>query len=211
MFSKNQKSKNNQDLKEQMESVVNESNNVKPPPSDPIPQNPSLMNEEVHVQETSNEPVVGDQFTGKPKSTHPVVVNALQVVKQYVIDMDPKKPQNIETLKKNQVALALALYSIMSTEDNFFKETYTELLTIVKENINGVFSAINRNRGLNDVAVTTLDNVRMNFFTRMVDLMALTAEGKGVENVKRHFDFGRLLDNVKNPVIKRNLTGYYSI
>jgi len=204
---------NQQELEEPMDltgMVVN------PPTTNPV--NPAYqqpnnnVGDEV-VEETGEdpEPIVGDGYVGKPKSKNPIVISALQAVKQYVLDMDPRKPQNVDTLKMNQLSLANALYTILATEDPMFKESYTEVLSIVKSNINTVFSAINRNRGLNDIPLTTLDNGRMNFFTRLLDLMTLTVGGHGTESVKRHFDFGRFLSEAKNPNIQRNINSYYSV
>lgn len=166
--------------------------------------------------------VVVENRGAVPVEQTPEFVEAMDVVKSqtksalyqvlaYCDAMAPGKPQTEKSIQQQQLGLLSNLFTILNAEDKNFPVAYRALLSIVNANKKGAFRVESRARGLNTVAIETIDNKQMRFLTRIVDLLCVNAGINDVDLVKQHINIPRVLESVYNVRIKQNLTQYYSV
>jgi hypothetical protein len=136
--------------------------------------------------------------------------SALGQIADYCKNMHPGKPQTSKSVETNQLVLLNALTIAMSSEDVNFPVVYKAIIAMVRANKTLCFRVTARNRGLNTVALATIDNKNMRFLTRVLDLMVVTSGMADIATVKQHVDMKKLFEAVTNVKIKQNLTAYYS-
>lgn len=135
---------------------------------------------------------------------------ALIAIEEYVVDMHPAKAQTAKSIENNQLKLLNALLTIMIAEDTNFNTVFKAVIALAKAHRNTTFSPTMRNRGLNSIELTTIDNNNMRFLTRIVDVLHVTAGVRDVSQVKGLIDMNKLLSSIANVKAKNNLTAFYS-
>ena len=137
--------------------------------------------------------------------------SALYQIIDYAKKMKPGQPRSALEIQTAQLGLLNNLFIILSAEDEHFHVAYGALLSIVRDNQDGAFRAISRNRGLGTMSMEVMDNKQMRFLTRMLDMIVLTATTVNLSDVPRHMDIKKAVETAYNERIKKNLTNYYSV
>jgi hypothetical protein len=136
--------------------------------------------------------------------------SALTQLLEYVRDMHPGQSQTAATIEANQIKLFNSLFVILISEDVNFSKVFKAVIALVKKHRNDAFKVTMRNRGLNSISLSSMDNKSMRFLTRVVDLLHVASGLNDISKVKEHVDMNKLLDAVTNVRAKQNLTAFFS-
>jgi len=118
---------------------------------------------------------------------------AYQNILDYMVAMAPKKPIQIETGCRHQTRLYSSILSIINNLDSDFNTAYGALLKLVHDNRDGVFHETQIFRFMEHIALPANDRKA---FTRLINLMKVTADPKGRElslkqvSLKNSLEFG---------------------
>lgn len=113
-------------------------------------------------------------------------------IKQYVLDMDPKRPLSSQKGAASQLALYRSIQGIINRQEKHFTSLFTALLKIVKANSKGVFHEHNRHRFMEEVELSSQDRQAL---LNLTTLLCLVADPKGRKAALGMIDLTKSLQN----------------
>lgn len=135
---------------------------------------------------------------------------ALNTIVKYMDAMAPAQPQTAESIRDWQVNFMNSMFTIAIAEDVNFPTVYRAVIALVKKNRDTVFSPTLRNRGLGTMSTGVIDDDKMRFLTRLIDLLYVTSGVANISQVKGQVDMNKFLSAVSNIRAKNNFTAFYS-
>jgi len=132
--------------------------------------------------------------------------SAVATVMEYVDKMDPKVIKNEEESIRRQVGLYKALTMTINRNDQDFNKTWSAILKIVNDNLNGVF---HDSKVFQYMHNTTLSAEKRKTFQRLLYLLKATAPVQGRKLVLRQIDFKKVLAFDITGVGRQRVLNYY--
>ena len=113
-------------------------------------------------------------------------------IKQYVLDMEPKRPLSGQKGAASQLAFYRSIQGIINRQEKYFTPLFTALLKIVKANAKGVFHEHNRHRFMEEVELSSQDRQAL---LNLTTLLCLVADPKGRKAALNMIDLTKSLQN----------------
>lgn len=164
------------------------------------PETPKLVNT---IQNLASDNKVSTWDSVDPTNTlHGVIENVLTT---YENAMKAKMPVNRTAGAQKQTELYQIIVRVAQSR-NHFKTNWELILKHFNENRTGCYSVNYVMRFLDEMKVTKND---LTLFTRLVNLIMLTADPLKITENLRRVSIEKTLDNVSSPIIRGNIIGYY--
>lgn len=122
-------------------------------------------------------------------AAHQIEINR---IKQYVLEMEPKRPIDGVKGAANQAAFYRMVQGIINRQEQHFTPLFTALLKIIKAHAKDVFHEYNRHRFMEEVALSASDRQAL---LNLTSLLCLIADPKGRAVALRSIDVTKALQN----------------
>lgn len=152
------------------------------------PAGPVVQNTVIENADTDLESELARVLKEVP-AAHQIEINR---IKQYVLDMDPKRPIDGVKGAANQAAFYRMVQGIINRQEQYFTPLFTALLKIIKANSKDVFHEYNRHRFMEEVALSASDRQAL---LNLTSLLCLIADPKGRAVALRSIDVTKALQN----------------
>ncbi len=138
---------------------------------------------------------------------NPTVINAINAIKQYMIDMGPGKTMTPETGAKQQVTFFRNVKTLIDYSDNDFQIAFITLLRMFDEFKDGVFSEMYVFRFMEYVVLTPEDRKA---FLRILNLLKIAAPVSGRKEAMRQVNIPKSLEYSFTEEGKRKIHVFFS-
>jgi len=135
-------------------------------------------------------------------------INAINDIKQYIVDMNPGRTMTTVDGSRNQVILFRAIRSIIEFTGSDFQIAFATLLRFFDEYKNGVFGERYVFRFMESVSLSPEER---RAYERIVTLLKITSSAQGRKEALRQVNFQKILQYSFTEEGKQKVLGFFNV